>query len=162
MKDSLIFLAISIIYLTFKSTILPAVPTPDIPLIIVFFMAYNGASIKGVILCFIIGYLDDALSGSIIGTTSFTLVFTYAVAHMLSQRIHFTNISTKVFACAGFSLIKGILSFIIWRSVSHEVSFFTQVLPQVFITALFAPFIISIFEKYPALRGADKPESGIF
>jgi rod shape-determining protein MreD len=161
MKDSLIFLAISIIYLTLKSTILPTVPTPDIPLIIVFFMAYNGASVKGVILSFIIGYLDDALNGSIIGTTSFTLVFIYATTHVLSQRMHFANISTKVIGCAAFSLIKGILSFIIWRSVSHEISFFTQILPGIFITALFAPFIISIFEKYPALRGADLSKGGI-
>ncbi len=113
MKDSLIFLAISIIYLTFKSTILPTVPTPDIPLIIVFFMAYNGASIKGVVLSFIIGYLDDTLNGSIIGTTSFTLVFIYAATHVLSQRMHFANVSTKVFGCAAASLIKGLLSFII-------------------------------------------------
>ncbi|MBE9532123.1 MAG: rod shape-determining protein MreD [Proteobacteria bacterium] len=161
MKDSLIFLIISIVYLTFKSTILPTVPTPDIPLIIVFFMAYNGASIKGVILSFIIGYLDDVLNGSIIGTTSFTLVFIYAATHVLSQRMHFSNVSTKVFGCAVAALIKAVLSFIIWRSVSHEVSFFTQVLPTVFITALFAPFIISIFERYPSLRGGDKSEGGI-
>jgi rod shape-determining protein MreD len=161
MKDSLIFLVISIIYLTFKSTILPNVPTPDIPLIIVFFMSYNGASVKGVVLSFIIGYLDDALNGSIIGTTSFTLVFIYAAGHMLSQRMHFANISTKALGCGLAALIKGLLSFIIWKSVSHEVSFITQVLPTIFITALFAPFIISIFERYPALRGADTLEGSI-
>lgn len=162
MKESLIFLVISIIYLTFKSTIMPTVPIPDIPLIIVFFMAYNNASIKGVILSFIIGYLDDALNGSIMGTTSFTLVFIYAATYVLSQRMHFANISTKVIGCALAALIKGLLSFIIWRSVNQEVSFFTQVLPTIFITALFAPFIISLFEKYPTLRGIDKAEGGIF
>ncbi len=161
MKESLVFLVISIIYLTFKSTILPNVPAPDIPLIIVFFMAYNNASIRGVILSFIIGYLDDVLHGSIIGTTSFTLVFIYATGHVLSSRMHFSNITSKSIGCGAAALIKGLFSFIIWRSVNHEVSFFVHVMPTVLITALFAPFIISIFERYPMLRGGNISQGGI-
>lgn len=161
MKNFLIFLAITIIYLSFKSTILPSVPTPDIPLIIVFFMAYNSASTKGVVLSFIIGYLDDVLNGSIIGTTSFTLVFIYAATHLLAKRMHFSNLSSKVIGCGVASLLKGTLSYIIWRSVSQEVSFFAHVIPTAIITALFAPFIISIFERYPSLSGADASEGGI-
>jgi rod shape-determining protein MreD len=161
MKDFLIFLAISVLYLSFKSTIMPSVPTPDIPLIIVFFMAYNSGSVKGVILSFIIGYLDDVLNGSIIGTTSFTLVFIYASGHLLSKRMHFSNLSSKVMGLGVASLIKGTLSFIIWRSVNHDVSFFSYVIPTAIITALFAPFIISIFEHYSTLSGTDTSEGGI-
>ncbi|MEE9543610.1 MAG: rod shape-determining protein MreD [Thermodesulfobacteriota bacterium] len=161
MKDFFIFLAISILYLSFKSTILPTVPAPDIPLIIVFFMAYNSKSTRGVALSFIVGYLDDVLNGSIIGTTSFTLVFIYAAGHLLARKMHFSNLSSKVIGCAVASLIKGILSYIIWRSVSHEVSFFAHVIPTMIITALFAPFVISIFEKFPTLSGADTTEGGI-
>ncbi len=161
MKDFFIFLAISVLYLSFKSTILPTVPAPDIPLIIVFFMAYSSASTRGVVLSFIVGYLDDVLNGSIIGTTSFTLVFIYASGHLLSKRMHFSNVSSKALGLGIASFIKGMLSYIIWRSVSHEVSFFSHVIPTMIITALFAPFIISIFEKYPTLSGADTTEGGI-
>ncbi len=161
MKDFLIFLAITILYLSFTSTILPSVPTPDIPLIIVFFMAYNSASARGVVLSFIIGYLDDALNGSIMGTTSFTLVFIYAAGYLLSQRMHFSNLSSKVIGCGVASLLKGTLSYIIWRSVNQDVSFFSHVIPTMIITALFAPFIILIFERYPSLSGVGTAEGGI-
>ena len=161
MKDFFIFLAISILYLSFKSTILPSVPAPDIPLIIVFFMAYNNASTRGVVLSFTVGYLDDVLNGSIIGTTSFTLVFIYAVGHLLAKKMHFSNVSSKALGCGIASLLKGTLSYIIWRSVSQEISFFAHVIPTMIITALFAPFIISIFERFPTLSGADTTEGGI-
>ena len=59
MKEFLIFLPLTILYLALKSALFPNVPAPDIPLIIIFYMASRKASIEGVLLAFVLGYVED-------------------------------------------------------------------------------------------------------
>src|SRR3989304_4815710 len=73
MREFLVFLPLTIAYFALKSTLFAGFPLPDIPLIIVFYMAYRKAAVAGVLSAFAFGYLDDAFSGGIIGTSSFAL-----------------------------------------------------------------------------------------
>ncbi|MEE8575313.1 MAG: hypothetical protein V3T30_07865, partial [Thermodesulfobacteriota bacterium] len=100
MKDFLIFIPLTALYLAFKSTVLPTLPLFDLPLIIVFFLAYRCPSIHGVFLAFFLGYLDNIFSASIIGSSSFSLVLIYCLTFVAAKRVHFTNPPARVLGCA--------------------------------------------------------------
>jgi hypothetical protein len=55
MRDFLIFLPISLFFLALRSTLFKGFPLPDIPLLIVFYVAYTRPSLEGVVLSFVLG-----------------------------------------------------------------------------------------------------------
>ena len=91
MKEFLLFLPLTIIYLALKSTLFASFPLPDIPLIMVFYLASRKASVEGALFAFVLGYLDDAFSGSVIGASSFALVLIYLGTHLMSMLVEFTT-----------------------------------------------------------------------
>ena len=91
MKDFLIFIPATIVYLAVKSTIFASFPVPDLPLIMVFYLGYTRPSLEGALLCFVVGYIEDALAGGVTGSTSFALIFIFLCAYFLSRKVQFTS-----------------------------------------------------------------------
>jgi len=142
MKEFLLFLPITAVYLAFKSTLFPDFPLPDLPLIIVFFMAYRRPSLEGALLGFVLGYMDDAFNGGIIGSTSFSLVFIFIVIHLFARKLHFSPTALRAGGVAVAMLIKGLLMYLVIRSANAGASFFTFVLLHALVTGICAPPVI--------------------
>ncbi len=150
MKEFLIFLPLTILYLALKSALFPNIPAPDIPLIIIFYMALLRASVEGVLLAFIIGYVEDTLNGWIIGSTSFSLVFIFLAVHLLAKRVHFSTPTMKGGGAALFTLFKGLTLYIIIRLVNYDVPFPGSIIFQAILTGVFAPPVMLLLSRISA------------
>ncbi len=150
MKEFLIFLPLTILYLALKSALFPNVPAPDIPLLMIFYMASRRASIEGVLLAFILGYVEDTLNGWIIGSTSFSLVFIFFAVHLLAKKVHFSTPSMKAGGAAFFTLIKGLTLYAIIRFVNYNVPFLFRIIFQALLTGIFAPAILTLLSRVSA------------
>jgi rod shape-determining protein MreD len=156
MKDYLIFLPLTILYLVIKGTLFPTVPLPDLPLVIVLYVAYNKPSIEGALLAFIIGWIEDALTAGVFGTTSAALVVVFLALHLISKRMHFTTPVMKAAAAGILSLIKGGVIYAVLSFTDFDVPFLNYIIFQAIITAAFAPAIIVLISR---LTGYLNPHS---
>lgn len=147
MKEFLLFLPLTIVYLALKSTLFPAFPLPDIPLIMVFYMASRKASIEGALFAFVLGYLDDAFSGGIIGTSSFALIVIFVCVHLSSMLVQFTTPAARAAGAAGAALVKGAATYYVLRFANVDVYFLTHVVLQALVTGFFAAPVMTILQK---------------
>ncbi len=147
MKEFIIFLPLAALYLAFKSTLFANVPVPDLPLIIVFYSAYRKTSIEGVILVFILGYMDDVMSGGVIGASSFSLIIVYMAVRLIASKVHFSTAQARAGGAAGAALLKGILIGMVLRSAGIHASFIGNVLLITVTTGVFAPAFITLFTR---------------
>jgi len=147
MKDFLLFLPLTIVYLVLKSTIFPSVPIPDVPLLIVFYLAYTRPSVEGALLGFAIGYIEDAFTAGIFGSTSFSLVVIFVLVHLLSRKVHFSTPMMRAGAAAALTLLKGALIYTILSFTDFDVPFIGRFVFQAVITGAFAPAIITLFAR---------------
>ncbi len=150
MKESLLFLPITIVYLAIKSTLFPAFPAPDLSLMIVFYMAYRKASFEAVVLGFVLGYIEDAFSAGIIGSTSFALIAVFVAVNLFSRKVQF---STPVMRGGGIfvaSVAKGIIIYLIIRTSHVEVSFLSTVILQAVVTGAVSPAVLLILSRITA------------
>lgn len=147
MKEFLLFLPLTIVYLALKSTLFPAFPLPDIPLIMVFYMASRKATVEGVFLAFALGYLDDAFSGGIIGTSSFALIVIFVCAHLASMLVQFTTAASRAAGAAVAALVKGGATYYILRFSNVDAYFLTHVVLQALVTGFFAPPVMAFLQR---------------
>ncbi len=150
MKDYLIFLPLTILYLVLKGTIFPTVPLPDVPLIIILYVAYSKPSIEGALLGFVLGYLEDALTAGVLGSTSFALVVVFLAVHLLSKKMEFSTPFIKAAAAAVFTLAKGALIYMVLSFTDFDVPFLNRIVFQAVITGAFAPAIIVLISRLTA------------
>lgn len=147
MKEFLLFLPLTVIYLALKSTFFAAFPLPDIPLIMVFFLASRKASTEGALTAFVLGYLDDAFSGGVIGSSSFALVVIFLGVHLLSMMVQFTSSAAKGAGAAGAAFVKGAAVYYILRYSNVDAYFITHVVLQALVTGFFAAPVISALQR---------------
>jgi rod shape-determining protein MreD len=148
MKSFLIYLPLAIAYLSFKSTVAPGAPMPDIPLLMVFFLASTKASAGGVFLSFLLGYMDDIFNSGVVGASSFAFIALFMAVHLLARWVDFSSISAR--AVSGFilTLVKGALVWALLRPYGIEIGLFSTV-PAAVVTAFFAPVVMSVFRRIP-------------
>ncbi len=105
---------------------------------------------------FVLGYLDDAFNGGIIGTSSFALVLIFLAMHILAKKVQFTTPAFRAGGVAVVALIKGALTYSVLRYANVGVYFFTHVILMSLVTGILAPGIITLFQRLFSLFG---PES---
>ncbi|MBI5344525.1 MAG: rod shape-determining protein MreD [Deltaproteobacteria bacterium] len=151
MKDFLIFLPLTIVYLAFKGALFPVIPLPDIPLIIVFYAAYTKPSYEGALLGFVLGVVEDSLSAGILGTTSFSLVMVFLAVHLLSMKMHFTTPLIKAVAAGSLTILKGALIYTVLSFTNFASAFPLRVVLQAFVTGALAPAVITLIARLLSL-----------
>lgn len=150
MKEFLLFLPLTVVYLVFKSTVFENIPVPDLSLVIIFYLAYRKASVEGVLLGFTLGYIEDAFTGGIIGSTSFSLVFVFTAAYLLAKKVQFSTPIMRAGGVAAAGLVKGLLMLVILRSVNSQAPFLTHVISQAVVTGVTSPAIIIFLSRITA------------
>lgn len=147
MRDYIIIIPITIIFLLIKSSILQWLPLPDLLLIITFHTALTRPAALGVLLVFIMGYLSDAFNGAIIGSNSFGLILVYLATYLFSHKLHLKGTSWQTLMLGGFSLVKGLLVFYIISGVTEVDFLYKVIIPVALMTGLLAPFILTILSR---------------
>lgn len=147
MKEILLFLPIAVVYLAVKTALFPSFPLPDIPLLMVFYLGYTRPSTAVALFAFAVGFIDDAFSGGIVGATSFALVAIFIAVYVFSRFVQFTTPSLIAGGGLATAILKGLLTFSVLKFSNLGVHFFTHVLLQGFVTAVFAPLVIAVFSR---------------
>ncbi len=147
MKDFIIFIPITVLYLVLKSTIFISIPIPDLPLIIVLFIAYNRASIEGAVLGFVIGYLEDAFTGGVFGSTSFALMVIFIVVYLLSKRVTFSTPFIRALAAGLLTVLKGLLIYTVLHLTHFDAPLLGSILIAAVVTGAFTPAIILLLTR---------------
>lgn len=147
MRYYLVFIPVVILYMAVKSTLLVNVPLPDVTLLAVFFVAWARPSVQSVVLAFILGYLDDVLSGGVIGTSSFTLVVVFLTMHFLSRKVHFSTPGMRAAGAGGLALIKGLLAYSVLAFAEMNIAALLDILLVAILTGVFAPAVLAVFDR---------------
>jgi len=150
MKEILAFLPIAIVYLALKSTISPNIPLPDITLLIIFHAAHKKGATVGVLFAFALGYIEDAFTGAVLGSTSFSLIVVYLAVHLTSKRVQFTTTPMRTIGAFASSLVKGLIIFMVLRTAGLRVGYPLDAFFVAITTAITAPWILHAFGKLTA------------
>lgn len=147
MRDYIIILPLATVFLLIKSSMLYWLPLPDILLIIVFHLAITRPTAAGVVLTFIIGYLADAFTASVMGTSSFSLIVVYLAIYLFSHKIDLKSRNSQTLVLGIFATVKGLIVFYFMYDLVELSSLYKIVIPTALITGLFAPAVLPILKR---------------
>ncbi len=147
MREFIVFIPIAIVYLSFRVTITPGLPIPDISVLIVFFLAVQRPSVEGVFLAFVLGYIDDIFSGAIVGSSSFSLVIVYTVLCSVSRKMAFTDPLIRGISLFVTYFMKELLVIMVLYFTGIHVGLSLYMLAVGSVTALFSPLFMALFRK---------------
>lgn len=147
MRDYIALFLIAIAYLVVESTIMTTLPLPDVLLIMVFYTAVKRPSTTGVLVCFALGYLEDIFLGGILGSTSFAFMAVFLAVYLLSKKVHFTTPAVAAVTALVLAALKVSLIYTIMRTISGELGLSAFTVAQIVLTAVFAPFVMSLLER---------------
>lgn len=147
MRDYLTYIPLALIYFAFTGTIFTNIPVPDLTILLAFYLSYRKPSVQGVVLIFILGYIEDTVCGGIIGSSSAALTLLYATGFIFASRLEYSDPLTKTYVVFGASLIKASIVFTIVSLKIHEVVFEPMAVATAIISGLLAPMIIRFFDS---------------
>ena len=123
-----------------ETTVFPVLPfggaAPDVLLLLCVYLGLHHDGVGGAIGAFLLGYLQDAVSGSATGLNAFAMCVVYLFVYLTSRRLWVDNVVSKVVLVFLASLIKtsvavlllivflafeGVWSTVLWSSVAHSV-----------------------------------------
>jgi len=110
MRTAMQFALIAAIALLLQTTVLPLAAvgraTPDLLLIICVYLGLHQHTVAGAVGAFLLGYLQDAFSGSIVGLNAFGMCLVFTVVYLTSRRLWVDNAISKVVVVFLASLLK--------------------------------------------------------
>jgi len=80
--------------------------TPDLLLIICVYLGLHRHTAGGATGAFLLGYLEDAFSGTMVGVNSFGMTVVYLVVYLTSRRLWVDNTLSKIVVVFAASLVK--------------------------------------------------------
>lgn len=157
MKRVILPLLAGILFLILQTTLLSYSPVqrirPDILFIFTVYLAFLFPPIVGGIFAFFMGYLMDLFSGNTLGFYTISRPLVFLAAQFFKERFYLEGFSFQSLFTFIFSLLEGILIFVLMNAVQTlplanlYPLFFTSLLPQSFFTGLVAPFLFFVFQK---------------
>lgn len=150
MKTFFIYLILALLFLVIDSALLhlllPSPLIPDVILIMVLYLGFNNRSASGALTAFSLGYLADVFSAGVIGTSSFTLVFVFAVTSLLARLVSLDNMLIKIGWTISLCILKWILTYLALRFLNQEIPFYI-IFPVAISTGITSPFIFNLLKR---------------
>ncbi len=110
MRTAVLLTMIVVAALLLQTTVLPLVAvgraTPDLLLIICVYLGLHQHSVAGAVIAFVLGYLQDAFSGSIVGLNAFGMSLVFTVVYLTSRRLWVDNAISKIVVVFLASVLK--------------------------------------------------------
>ncbi len=152
MRTAVTFAVIAIAALLVQTNILPYVAigraTPDLLLIICVYLGLHQHSVGGAVSAFVLGYLQDAFSGSVVGLNAAGMCLVFIMVYFTSRRLWVDNAISKVVVVFLASVLKtvAVLTLVavfmsaegLWRAIFSY--WFTEAL----LAALLSPAVFAI------------------
>jgi len=110
MRATVQFTAIAVVALLLQTTVLPLASvwraTPDLLLIICVYLGLHQHTVPGAVGAFLLGYLQDAFSGNVVGLNAFGMCLVFTVVYLTSRRLWVDNAISKIVLVFFASLLK--------------------------------------------------------
>ncbi len=161
MKRVILPLFAGILFLVLQTTLLSCAPIqrirPDLLFIFTLYLAFLFPPIPGGILAFLMGYLMDLYSGNTLGFYTVSRPVVFLAAQFFKERFYLEGFSFQSLFTFVFSLLEGMLIFLLMNAVQSlplrnlYPLFFRFLLPQSFFTGLAAPLLFFVFQKGSSL-----------
>lgn len=133
MRGAVLLMTIAVVALLLQTTLLPLTAlgraTPDLLLIICVYLGLHQHSVAGAVSAFLLGYLQDTFSGSVIGLNAFAMCLVFTLVYLTSRRLWVDNAISKIVLVFLASVLKttAILALIavfmsaanLWQSVAN-------------------------------------------
>lgn len=110
MREGVLLTLTAVTAFLLQTTLLPWVflgrATPDLLLVICVYLGLHRHTVGGVVGSFLLGYLEDAFSGTMRGLNSFGMTTVFLVVYLTSRRLWVDNALSKVVVVFAASLVK--------------------------------------------------------
>jgi rod shape-determining protein MreD len=128
---------------------------PDIPLVLCVYLGLHQHSIGGALGAFVLGYVQDSFSGTVIGLNAFGMCLVFLLVYLTSRRLWVDNLVSKVVVVFLATVVKTaavtVLIFVFVSPVSVSARALSSLLLQAVLTAAIGPPVFSL------IAGAQKP-----
>jgi rod shape-determining protein MreD len=160
-----LFGVLAILALLLQTAVLPLLTfgrgAPDLLLILCVYFGLRIHSVGGAIGAFVLGYLQDAVSGSIVGINAFAMSLVYAGVYLTSRHLWVDNAISKIVVvfCAAVVKTAAVLM-LVTLFVAGGQAWSTR-LPQMTVeavlAALFSPPVFAILARTQELAVIEEP-----
>lgn len=110
MRPAVFFGVFAVAALLLQTTVLPLASigraTPDLLLIMCVYLGLHQHSVGGALGAFLLGYLQDAFSGSVAGLNAFGMSLVFTIVYLTSRRLWVDNAISKIVVVFLSSVLK--------------------------------------------------------
>jgi rod shape-determining protein MreD len=147
-----------------ETTVLQALPfgrpAPDLLLILCVYLGLHRHTAGGVVGAFLLGYLQDSVSGSAAGLNSFGMVLVFVLVYLTCRRLWVDNVVSKVVLVFLASLVKTVAIVVLMATfLGFEESWNTLGWDLVINGALTAVLAPAVFAVLSSARLPDEREA---
>ena len=163
MRSIALFTLIALLAVVLQTSVLPAMrvgrETPDLLLIICVYLGLHQHSIFGAIGAFLLGYMQDAFSGGMIGLNAFGMCLVFTVVYLTSRRLWVDNALSKIVVVFLASMVKtaailGLVALFIsedlWRTIMR------YLLIDAALAAMLSPAVFAILSRTQLLAQVEE------
>lgn len=163
-RPSLLFALVAVAALVLQTTVLPVASigraTPDLLLIMCVYLGLHQHTVGGAIGAFVLGYLQDAFSGSVAGLNAFAMCLVFSIVYLTSRRLWVDNAVSKIVVvflasvlktAAIFALVAVFMSIdAVWRTMLG------YLLIEAMLAALLSPAVFAVLARTQQLTVAEE------
>ncbi len=148
-----------------QTTLLPVLPfggaAPDILLVLCVYLGLYRHTVGGAVGAFLLGYLQDSLSGSAAGLNSFAMCAVFLLVYLTCRRLWVDNVVSKVVLVFLASLVKTVAVVgLLVVSLAFEGSWSTVLWSLVLHAVLAAAVAPPVFALLSGFRLREEGEAG--
>ena len=142
--------AVGMLWLIVATTLVgflpPWLPAPDVILIIVIIFSFQYPFPLGGGLSFLLGLMQDVLSGGVIGLNAFSKVVVFSLSRWIRKRFYFSHVAFKIAMVLFGALVDGLLAIVVLLigGMLHTplVVLARQLFLQIICTGLLSPLVL--------------------
>ena len=166
MRAALLFIVLAMTALLMQTTVLPVASvgraTPDLLLIMCVYLGLHQHSVGGAVGAFLLGYLQDAFSGSVVGLNAFGMCLVFTVVYLTSRRLWVDNTISKFVVVFLASLLKTMAMLVLAALFMSVEGLWHTVLQYLFIEAMLAailsPAVFAVLAQTQQLAVVEEEE----
>lgn len=165
MRTALVFTAIALIALLLQTTVLPLAAidraTPDLLLIICVYLGLHQHTVAGALGAFVLGYLQDAFSGTVVGLNAFGMCVVFTIVYLTSRRLWVDNAISKIVVVFFASVLKTVAILAaatvfmsiegLWRTMLG------YLVTEAMLAAIFSPAVFAILSQTQQVVVVEEP-----
>ncbi len=165
MRGSALFAACAVIAVLLQTTVLPAMAglpaAPDLLLIFCVYLGLHQHTVGGAFGAFVLGYLQDALSGSFLGLNAFGMCLVFTLVYLTSRRLWVDNAVSKIVVVFFAALVKtaamvGLIAVFLstdglWRGVAR------YLMLEAALAAVLSPPLFAVLARTQAVGARAEP-----